>query len=194
MNFLAHIYLSGDEEELLIGNFIADSVKGKQAELYAPGIAKGIKLHRLIDHFTDTHPVVAETKARLRPRYRKFAPVIGDMFYDHFLAANFELYGTQPLPAYTQQVYRLIQRHFDLLPPRVQHMFPYMMQHNWLLSYAQLEGIGQALTGMSRRAAFESGMETATEELQENYALYAAEFTAFFPELVRYVEEVKPDI
>lgn len=176
---------------MLIGNFIADSVKGKQAALYSPGIAKGIRLHRLIDHYTDTHAVVAETKARLRPRYRKFAPVIGDMFYDHFLAANFEQYAPQPLPAYTQQVYTLIQRHFDLLPPRVQHLFPYMRQHNWLLSYAQVEGVGQALTGMSRRAAFISGMETAAEELQENYALYAAEFTSFFPELVRYVEEVK---
>ena len=194
MNFLAHIFLSGDEEELLIGNFIADSVKGKQSALYSPGIAKGIKLHRLIDSYTDSHPLVAETKARLRPRYRKFAPVIGDMFYDHFLAANFKLYGTQQLEAYTQHIYRLIQRHFHLLPLRVQHMFPHMMRHNWLLSYAQVEGIGQALTGMSRRAAFESGMETATEELLENYALYASEFAAFFPELVQYVEEVKPDL
>ncbi|GAA4427128.1 acyl carrier protein phosphodiesterase [Pontibacter saemangeumensis] len=194
MNFLAHIYLSGDEEELLIGNFIADSVKGKQAELYSPGIAKGILLHRLIDHFTDTHPVVADTKSRLRPKYRKFAPVVGDMFYDHFLAANFEHYAQEPLPAYTQQIYSLIQRHFDLLPPRVQHLFPHMRRHNWLLSYAQVEGIGQALTGMSRRATFVSGMETAAEELQENYGLYAAEFAAFFPELQRYVAEVKLDL
>lgn len=183
--------MSGDEEELLIGNFIADSVKGKQTALYPPGIARGVRLHRLIDHYTDTHPVVAETKARLRPGYRKFAPVIADMFYDHFLAADFEKYSKQPLPAYARQVYGLIQRHFDLLPPRVQHLFPYMRQHNWLLSYAQVEGIRQALTGMSRRAAFESGMETAAEELLKNYALYAADFNLFFPDLVQYVEEVK---
>lgn len=179
---------------MLIGNFIADSVKGKQAALYSPGIAKGIRLHRLIDHYTDTHPVVAETKARLRPRYRKFAPVIGDMYYDHFLAASFEQYALQPLPVYTEHVYRLIQRHFHLLPLRVQHLFPHMQQHNWLLSYAQVEGIGRALTGMSRRTPFESGMETAAHELQENYALYAAEFNAFFPELVRYVEKVKQEL
>ena len=179
---------------MLIGNFIADSVKGKQAALYSTGIASGIRLHRLIDYYTDTHPVVAETKARLRTRYRKFAPVIADMFYDHFLAANFEQYASLPLPEYTAQVYELIQRHYNLLPPRVQHLFPYMREQNWLLSYAQVQGIGKALTGMSRRAAFASGMETATEELQQHYELYAAEFAAFFPQLVQYVETVKHKI
>ncbi|WP_162053910.1 acyl carrier protein phosphodiesterase [Pontibacter pamirensis] len=194
MNFLAHIYLSGEDEALLIGNFIADAVKGKQVDLYTPGIAKGIRLHRLIDHYTDTHPVVAETKARLRPKYRKFAPVIADMYYDHFLAANFENYAPKPLSAFAQEVYALIQQHYELLPPRVQHLFPYMQQHNWLLSYAQLEGIAQALTGMSRRAKFVSGMETAGEELQEHYTLYAAEFETFFPELVQFVEGAKKSL
>lgn len=194
MNFLAHIYLSGEEEELLIGNFIADAVKGKQMELYAPGIAQGIRLHRMIDHFTDTHPVVAETKARLRPRYRKFSPVIADMYYDHFLASNFELYGVKPLSVYTQEVYALISHHYHLLPPSVQHLFNYMRRQDWLLSYAQLEGIHQALSGMSRRTKFVSGMETAAEELEKNYHLYAADFDAFFPELVLFVEEAKVNL
>ncbi|MCC9138262.1 ACP phosphodiesterase [Pontibacter silvestris] len=192
MNFLAHLFLSGDDEELLLGNFIADSVKGKQSEIYAPGIAKGIKLHRLIDTYTDTHPIVAMSKARLRTKYKKFAPVIADIFYDHFLAKQFEHYAPLPLAEYADGVYRLIHNHFLLLPPKVQHFFPYMMRQNWLVSYAELEGIGQTLTGLSRRATFESGMETAVEELQENYALYAADFAAFFPELITYVEEVKP--
>lgn len=192
MNFLAHAFLSGNEPELLLGNFIADSVKGKQIELYTPAVAKGIRLHRLIDTYTDTHEIVGETKARLRPKYRKFAPVIADMFYDHFLASSFEKYSSEPLHAYTQHVYAIVHESFDMLPERMQHILPHMMQHDWLKGYAQLEGIDRALTGMSRRATFVSGMETAVEELQENYALYAAEFEAFFPELVKYVEEVRP--
>lgn len=192
MNFLAHLYLSGNDEELLLGNFIADAVKGKQAEVYAPGIAKGIKLHRLIDSYTDSHPVVAETKARLRPKYRKFAPVVADVYYDHFLAKQFEQFSLLPLAEYADEVYAFINKHFLLLPPKVQHFFPYMMRQNWLLSYAGLEGIAKALTGLSRRAAFESGMETAAEELQENYEFYAADFNAFFPDLIQYVKEVKP--
>ncbi|MCC9167028.1 ACP phosphodiesterase [Pontibacter harenae] len=191
MNYLAHVFLSGDDEELLFGNFIADAVKGKQGATYAPGIAKGIRLHRLIDTYTDTHPIVAESKARLRPKYRKYAPVVADMFFDHFLASQFEQYAQEPLERYTQRVYNIINSNSHLLPQRVQHFFPHMMQHNWLLSYARVEGVGQALTGMSRRAAFASGMETAAEELVENYTLYAADFALFFPELVAYVKQLR---
>lgn len=189
MNFLAHAFLSGDDPDLLLGNFIADSVKGKQLDLYTPAVANGIRLHRLIDTFTDTHEVVGETKARLRPKYKKFAPVIADMYYDHFLASRFERFGKESLQVYTQWVYAIIQRSFDLLPERMQHIFPHMMQHDWLSGYAQLEGLNRALTGMSRRASFVSGMETAALELQENYSLYAAEFEDFFPELILYAEK-----
>ncbi|MBW7469216.1 acyl carrier protein phosphodiesterase [Pontibacter aydingkolensis] len=191
MNFLAHAFLSGDNPELLLGNFIADTVKGKQAALYTSEVAKGIKLHRLIDTYTDTHEIVAETKARLRPQYRKFAPVIADMYYDHFLASRFEQYADEPLILYTEKVYNIVGASMHLLPERMKYIFEHMRQHNWLLGYAQLEGVGRALTGMSRRASFESGMETAVYELEQNYTLYADEFETFFPELVKYVEEVK---
>ncbi|WP_439882889.1 ACP phosphodiesterase [Pontibacter sp. MBLB2868] len=191
MNFLAHAFLSGDDPELLLGNFIADSVKGKKVELYTPAVAQGIRLHRLIDTYTDTHRIVGETKARLRPRYRKFAPVIADMYYDHFLASRFEKYSTEPLETYTQRVYALVQKYYDILPERMQYTFTHMREHDWLTGYAQIEGIHRALTGMSRRASFTSGMETAAVELKENYDLYAADFEAFFPELIDYVEVVR---
>ncbi|WP_114782271.1 acyl carrier protein phosphodiesterase [Botryobacter ruber] len=191
MNYLAHIFLSGDDEELLLGNFMADAVKGKQAARYPEGITKGIRLHRLIDTYTDTHPVVHETKARLRQRFRKYAPVVADMYFDHFLASRFSTYSPEPLVEYTQRVYQLIHSNFELLPPRIQHLFTYMMRQNWLLSYAEVAGIARALEGMSRRTSFASGMEHAAEELQENYDYYAHDFTVFFPELMAYVAEVK---
>ncbi|RIJ41616.1 acyl carrier protein phosphodiesterase [Pontibacter oryzae] len=187
MNYLAHIYLSGSDEQLLVGNFIADAVKGKQVELYPTGIAKGIRLHRLIDTYTDTHPVVAETKARLRPKYKKFAPVIADMYYDHFLARNFSKYAGMPLTAFVQQAYATIQQQYDVLPPRMQQLFPYMQRQNWLESYAEFHGLAQAFEGMSRRAAFTSGMETAGDELKARYTFYQADFDAFFPDLEGYV-------
>lgn len=190
MNYLAHLYLSGNDEELMLGNFIADAVKGKQAANYSSGIARGIYLHRFIDSFTDMHPIVAETKARLREKYKKYAPVVADLYYDHYLAVKFEHYSAEPLVGYTQRTYRLINSHLPNLPAKVQHFFPYMMQQNWLLGYAQVEGITRALAGLSRRTSFESGMETAGEELTLNYNLYQQEFEAFFPELIKYVEEL----
>ncbi|HEY4651390.1 MAG TPA: ACP phosphodiesterase [Pontibacter sp.] len=194
MNYLAHLYLSGNDEELLLGNFIADAVKGRQAANYSSGIARGIYLHRFIDSFTDRHPVVAESKARLREKYRKYAPVVADLYYDHFLAIQFESIAKETLQAYTRRMYRLINSHLPALPPKVQHFFPYMMNQNWLLGYAQIEGISRALTGLSRRTSFESNMETAGEELRRNYSLYQQEFEAFFPELEAYVAGVKDDL
>ncbi|TPE45947.1 acyl carrier protein phosphodiesterase [Pontibacter mangrovi] len=191
MNYLAHIYLSGNDNELLVGNFIADAVKGRQLEQYPAGVAKGIRLHRLIDRYTDTHPVVEETKVRLRPKYKKFSPVIADMYFDHFLACNFEHYAPVPLTAFVDEAYTLIQQHHHLLPDAMQHLFKYMHSQNWLASYAQVEGIAQALTGMSRRTVVDSGMETAAEELVAQYELYEADFRSFFPELQQYVELAK---
>lgn len=187
MNYLAHSFLSGPDEQLLVGNFIADSVRGNQLHHFPQRVAAGILLHRQIDTFTDTHPVVQQSKARLRPKYHKFAGVITDVFYDHFLAVNFDQYAAVNLMAYSEQVYALIQRHDYLLPERVKYFLPYMQNQNWLLNYAHLEGIRKSLTGLSRRTSFISGMETAADALQADYELYEAEFLIFFPELQNFV-------
>ena len=189
MNYLAHSFLSGDDEELLVGNFIADSVRGSQLQLYPEKIAQGIILHRQIDTFTDAHPIVQLSKERLRPAYRKYAGVIADIFYDHFLAINFDQYSNLGLGVYTQHVYNSVQRHQAILPERVLYFLPYMIEQNWLLNYANLEGIRRSLTGLSRRTAFVSNMETAADELRENYHLYLHEFNIFFPDLMAYVKE-----
>src|SRR5688572_23493915 len=97
MNFLAHLYLSGDFDELMIGNFMADFVKGKPSPSIHPQIVKGIELHRQIDTYTDTHPIVKASKVRLQPTYRKYAGVIVDMYYDHFLAIHWQKYSSVSL-------------------------------------------------------------------------------------------------
>ena len=104
MNFLAHLYLSGDNEQIIVGNFIGDFVKGRNAlQTFDPTIALGIELHRAIDQFTDTHPVVRSSKDRLRPKYRHYAGVIVDIFYDHFLARKWNDYHKTPLPEFAQR-------------------------------------------------------------------------------------------
>jgi acyl carrier protein phosphodiesterase len=188
LNYLAHAFLSGPDEELLVGNFIADSVRGSQLHRYPAGVAAGIILHRQIDTFTDTHPVVQQTKDRLRPHYRKYAGVIADMFYDHFLAVNFHQYSPQPLSDYSRQVYEVVQRYQVLLPEKVKHFLPYMMEQNWLLNYATISGIHRSLSGLSRRTPFVSNMDTASAELETNYPLYEKDFQGFFPDLQAFVQ------
>ncbi|WP_192820935.1 ACP phosphodiesterase [Rufibacter sp. LB8] len=187
MNYLAHLFLSGADPLLQLGNFIADGVRKTQLAQFPERVQQGIYMHHLIDRFTDTHPVVHQSKERLRPTYRKYASVIADIYYDHFLARNFSHYSHQPLPEFAASAYANIQAQPALLPARVQRFLPYMVEHNWLVSYAQVAGISQALRGLSRRASFESGMETAGEELCLNYEAYHQEFNQFFPELQQYV-------
>ena len=189
MNFLAHLFLSGDNEKIMVGNFIGDFVKGAQLNNYPIEIQKGITLHRKIDHFTDHHEVVRESKIRLRPKFRHYAPVIADVFYDHFLAKDWALFSKVPLKEYTEGFYKMINKYVDLLPSGVMNMLSYMSRDNWLYNYQFVEGIDRALSGMSRRTKFESKMEEAAQALELDYELYEMEFQKFFPELVNYVKE-----
>lgn len=188
MNFLAHIYLSGDNEELKIGNFIADSVKGKQYLEYPPGIVDGIVLHRSIDTFTDTHPIVSRSVERLFERYGHYSRVIVDILYDHFLAANWKDYSDIPLKIYTEDFYKLLQDNFKILPKQVQNFLPYMVADNWLYNYRKIEGIEKILFQMNRRIKYRAKMHLAVEELREFYEEFEDEFTRFFEELRAYVK------
>jgi len=183
MNLLAHMYLSGPEALVLVGNYAGDFVKGNPATHYQGYVLKGILLHREIDQFTDTHPTVRLSKERLRPRYRHYAPVITDIYYDHFLAKNWAKYHPQSLAQFAQSAYQTLQANKELLPQKAQQVLPYMVQGNWLVHYAQMQGIGRALEGMSRRTRFNSGMEHATQELAQHYEAFEKEFALFFPEL-----------
>lgn len=183
MNFLAHFYLSGNDTGLLLGNFLADSVKGKKYLEYPPEVQKGILMHRFIDHFTDTHPVTERTKQKLRPRFHHYAPVVVDVFFDHFLARNWSRFSTISLELYAQQVYDKLQVESAIFPEKSKHILKYMRMHDWLNAYASVEGIGIVMQGMSRRTPFESGMENGAEALREHYNDYALDFDEFFPEL-----------
>jgi acyl carrier protein phosphodiesterase len=191
MNFLAHIFLSGDDEKIMVGNFIADFVKGNQFNKYDEGIQRGILLHREIDHFTDTHAVVKESKNRLREEYGHYAPVIVDIYYDHFLARDFHLFSETPLDELAASFYQMIDKHRDQLPGEVKHMVTYMRRDNWLWHYRTVEGIHKALSGVARRTTFNSGMEKASQTLREDYEAFGREFHRFFPDLMEHSEKVR---
>lgn len=194
MNFLAHIYLSGDNELVTIGNFIADGIKGKQYHKFSPEIQIGILLHRQIDTFTDAHPIVRQSTKRLHKNYGHYSGVIVDILYDHFLAKNWSTYSEVPLETYVDRFYKSLESHFELLPSRTQHMMPYLMADNWLLNYANLNGIQNVLNGMNRRTKNVSGMDKATAELEQYYTEFEEEFTEFFKELRGFSEEKLSEI
>lgn len=184
MNFLAHLYLSRHDEELMIGNFIADSVKGKKWMDYSPGVAKGIQMHRLIDSYTDSHPVFIESIKRLRPVFRKYSGVVADIFYDHFLAAEWSKWHEMPLEDFTRSVHRILLKYEHIMPERSRMFLGYMLREKIPLPYASVKGIEKVLYGMSRRTSFENNMREGARELQKNYELYKSEFETFFPDII----------
>ncbi|MCF7568058.1 acyl carrier protein phosphodiesterase [Sabulilitoribacter arenilitoris] len=186
MNYLAHIYLSGENDLVTIGNFMADGVKGKRYKKFSKDIQIGILLHRHIDSFTDAHKTVRQSTKRLHKKYGHYSGIIVDILYDHFLAKNWSKYSNIPLGDYVETFYNSLEEHYNILPLRIQKMMPFMMTDNWLLSYASIEGIQRVLDGMNRRTKNRSGMNEATKELEVFYTDFEQEFTSFFDELIKF--------
>lgn len=189
MNFLAHIYLSGDNDFIKIGNFMADGIRGKQFENFPSAIQKGIILHRAIDTYTDAHPVFRESTKRLHERYHHYAGVIIDVFYDHFLAKNWKKYSNENLEEFIDNFYQSLHTNHDLISEKTKNLLPYMEKQNWLLSYQTVEGINEILTQMDRRTKNESKMRFASEELKMFYTEFEEEFTLFFEDLQLHAQE-----
>ena len=183
MNYLAHIFLSGDNPNIMIGNFIADSIKGSKYTVFPDEIQKGILLHRQIDTATDAHPAFRKSTKRLHKNYGHYSGIIVDIFYDHFLAKNWAEYSDIPLADYIQSFYKLLRDNFDILPENIQKMAPIMMEGNWLLIYANLEGIDRVLAGMNRRTKNRSGMDKAGEDLKAFYNDFEADFKLVLKDL-----------
>ena len=191
MNFLAHLYLAGKDEGLIIGNFIADSIRGKEINDYSVNIQKGIVLHRKIDEFTDGHPIVKKTVARLRKSAAKYAPVVSDVIYDHFLATNWLQYSPTPLPTFAQNSYQFLNHNKHLMPNKIHLLLEYMIRQNWLVKYASIHGIAQTLKGMQARVHFSNTMASSVIDLVDDYSLFLKDFQQFFPEIQEFVQKEK---
>ncbi len=183
MNFLAHIYLSGHNDYIKIGNFMADAVKGSHFDQYPIGIQIGIKLHRQIDTFTDSHPIYRKSKHRLHEKYGHYSGVIMDILYDHFLAKNWNKYSDEKLEDYVASFYKSLETNHEVLTEKTKSMMPYMIDQNWLVSYKTIAGIEKILFQMDYRTKHRANMQEAIVELQEFYVQFEEEFTAFFKEL-----------
>ena len=189
MNFLAHIYLSGNNDFIKIGNLMADGIRGKDYENFPQDIQKGIILHRAIDTFTDAHPTFRISKHRLHEKYGHYSGVIIDVFYDHFLAKNWSNYSDEKLSDFVNRFYKSLDDNFEMLNLKTQNMLPYMKKGNWLFNYQFIEEIERVLFQMDHRTKHQSQMGLSVKELKEYYIEFEQEFTLFFKELRQYCTE-----
>lgn len=184
MNFLAHIYLSFEKEEIAIGNFIADGIRGKDYLKYSKEIQQGILLHRAIDTFTDAHPTVRQSTKRLHKNQGHYSGVVVDIFYDHFLAKNWNEYSNTSLHQFVSNFYQSLEGNYEILPSKIQQFMPYMIKQNWLYNYRSLVGINRVLNGMFTRTKKQSNMNFAILDLEKYYSEFESEFSSFFKELI----------
>lgn len=188
MNYLAHIYLSGESDEIKLGNFIGDFVKGKQFMKYPPNVAKGILLHRQIDSFTDSHRLINECIVKLRPGFGKYSGIVIDVFLDHFLAVNWHHYSHEKLSTFTKDFHAILLSNFFQLPSQVKMFLPFLIQNKRLQSYVSFDGIEKTLRIMVSHTSLPSETEYAMNILEEEYEFFNHAFNMFFPEMIQFVE------
>jgi acyl carrier protein phosphodiesterase len=188
LNFLAHIYLSGDSREILIGNFIGDYVKGKHITGYPEEVKKGIMLHRNIDSFTDSHPITRSSKKIIAEKYGLYAGIIVDIYYDHFLSANWSMYSDLPLREYIHDRYSMLDSGYSIFPAGVRSWFPYFIKSNWLETYTSFSGLNMVFKRMSYRTSLPDHAEYAVDRLRQHYDLLEENFFDFFAEIREMVQ------
>lgn len=187
MNWLAHLYLSDDHPGVRLGNLVADLVKGKDRQRLSPDVKRGIAAHQKIDTFTDCHPVFSRSRRRVPMRHDRFAGILIDIFYDHFLADLWGHYAQTPLDCFTAEIYQTFPRYESELPESVRELLARMAQQDWLGSYRTTAGIESVLVRLSRRIAERVGIDpilgSAIDVLHGEYAMLRDDFQAFFPEI-----------
>lgn len=197
MNHLAHFFLSGDNEDLAIGNFVADFISNRELPQFTEGVKRGIMLHREIDAFTDAHPVVKQSTKRLHPFHHKYSPVIVDIYYDFLLAKNWEKYAVgdpsvwnDHLRNFVDKMYNLLtERHLEL-PLKLRKRLPHMIADDWLMRYSTYEGLHRAFLMIEKHAAFPGNFGNAAAHLEEFFEDFDAEFNLFFPDLQKHVNAI----
>lgn len=190
MNYLAHAYLSFRQPEILIGNMISDFVKGKQQFNYTPGIQKGIRLHRAIDAFTDTHPVTLKAKQWFKPAAGLYAGAFMDIAYDHFLALDLAEMQEKDWSIFADEVYNQLFLSRSVLPQNFASLLPFMSRQNWLYNYRFNWGISRSFKGLASRARYlTAGSDEVFALFEAHYSSLGAAYRQFFPDVKNFAKE-----
>jgi acyl carrier protein phosphodiesterase len=191
MNYLAHTLLSGKDENIIIGNFIADMIRRDEMPELSSQYAQGLELHRAIDGFTDAHPSRKKINTVLRPHHRKYAPVVTDILMDYILGQVWDRYSAEPIQTFADIRYEVIISHLGYMPDRVRPIIAKMIDGNFLIRYTTLSGLEKTFEQIKKQARFESNFHLAVADLSLHYDIMMQEFTTFFPDLLEHTAEYR---
>lgn len=190
MNYLGHCFLSCNDDNLLLGNVIADMIRNKDLDNLDPSVVKGVMLHRSIDSFTDSHPAIRQVSKLLHERHGKYAPVVTDIFFDYILFHNWEIYVDRSFESFKTTIYhQLSSSDLSVLPEKVQGSLGRMIDGDWLQGYTTIEGMKYVFSRVAKRAKFASNILTATDDLIAIEDEMTELFHQFFPDIQKHVSE-----
>lgn len=185
MNWLAHLYLSEPDAAFRVGNLLPDWLPPRELAELPEEFQQGIERHRHIDAFTDRHPVVRRSIQRFAPPFRRYGAVLTDVFYDHFLARDWQGHcpGAPPLRDFVHEFYGSVEPIRASIPPQAWEVLEHMRKADWLGSYAEVDGIALTLRRMARRLRRPFDLAAAVTVLEAQYAGFQADFEEFLPEV-----------
>jgi acyl carrier protein phosphodiesterase len=187
MNFLGHIYLSGNNDDIMLGNFCGDFLKGKSYLKYPEPFQKGVMIHRAIDSYTDTHDAVKKLKLLFSEKYQKYAGIIVDVVFDHFLSQTWQIFSKQTLTEFVEDVHEVLDSRKEELPAKAQKLIPSFIQKKWIETYTTIPGLELVFSRMSVRTSLPPYSGFAIKQITNNYDLILDEFVKFFFDIMKYI-------
>lgn len=186
MNFLAHLRLAGETPESRLGNFLGDFVRGRPDHRFEPAIWAGIMHHRHLDAFTDRHPAWKAGRERLAPERRRFAGIVVDVFFDHFLSRWWDRFGWEDrdLDRFIAECHRDLAATSPQAPEEARQAITWMRRQGWLESYREIDGIDEAMRRISRRSKRLGPIRDAVNDLKRDYEGFERDFLGFFPDVL----------
>jgi len=192
MNFLGHLYLSGNDPELQVGNLMGDFVKGPLAGRFPAGIEQGLRLHRWIDSAANRDRSFLESRERLDPCFGLYRGVLVDLFYDHFLATEWQAYHPRPFESFLHDAFATARDHSAVMPERFLKLLPVIFTE-LIPSYREVAGIDSALQRMAARRKRPSPLGSGVRELVRHYGELRADFRSFLPRMTGQVAALLAD-
>ena len=193
MNHLAHAFLADNTAASVIGNLSGDFVRGPLDSQFQPDIAEGIRLHRKVDSFTDAHTMTRRSRKRFVGAQRRVAGVVVDVYYDHFLTEHWALFSDETFPAFCQRIYATLRIHQSLAPVHFKNFIPRFIEHDLLASCSTIDGVREVISRLARRWERKPELRglllRAGDDAYRHHESMQDDFLAFFPELIREVEE-----
>ena len=188
MNYLAHCFLSCSDEDLLLGNVITDFMRKKEEQNYHGRVLEGIRLHRKIDNYTDSHEASLLLRKLLRTRHGKYASVVVDLVWDYMLCLHWSDYSGTPLDVFIAPIYEMLIRRKKELPLAFRTKIDSMVDSDFLLSYQSKSKMRSSLEWMDRHVNFPSDFVGAIHDVEENFDYIERLFRRFFPDLIAFVD------